>query len=244
MTEEEWMTGDELWRMLRFLDDSGRLPPRKVVLYSVTACRCRGIDLPPEYAPILDEFESLAELAGLAEISSRLEVEGFIASDGRQWAPADSLVADRLLAMSRAAHVIFRRREGAILRPGESSSWGSDPRFDADYAVCYALMMNPYAASFGDGNGSIKHSPLEARILRDLIGNPFRSVALDPRWQSETVLALATGIYAERAFDRMPILADALEEAGCDNADILTHCRGNGPHVRGCWVVDLILGKQ
>ncbi len=67
---------------------------------------------------------------------------------------------------------------------------------------------------------------------------------LDPRWRSGTVLALAAGIDTERAFDRMSILADALEEAGCDNADILAHCRGDGPHVRGCWVVDLLLGKS
>jgi hypothetical protein len=55
---------------------------------------------------------------------------------------------------------------------------------------------------------------------------------------------LAQGIYDERAFERLPILADALEDAGCTDAAILVHCRGPGPHVRGCWVVDLILGKQ
>ncbi len=79
--------------------------------------------------------------------------------------------------------------------------------------------------------------------LRDIFGNPFRPVVLDPSWRTETVVALANGIYADRAFDRMPILADALEEAGCDQADILAHCRGDGPHVRGCWVVDSLLGK-
>jgi hypothetical protein len=83
-----------------------------------------------------------------------------------------------------------------------------------------------------------------AELIREIFGNPFRPVAIDPRWLTETVVALATGIYAERAFDRMPILADALEEAGCDHADILSHCRGDGPHVRGCWVVDLLLGKE
>jgi len=87
-------------------------------------------------------------------------------------------------------------------------------------------------------------SQTQPHLLRDIFGNPFRSVTVDPRWQSETVVSLATGIYAERAFDRMPILADALEEAGCDNADILSHCRSDGPHVRGCWVVDLVLGKE
>jgi hypothetical protein len=80
-------------------------------------------------------------------------------------------------------------------------------------------------------------------IIRDIFGNPFRPVSVDPAWLTSTVVALANNIYAERAFDRMPILADALQDAGCDNADVLNHCRSDGPHVRGCWVVDLLLGK-
>jgi hypothetical protein len=81
-------------------------------------------------------------------------------------------------------------------------------------------------------------------IVRDIFGNPFRPIAFDPTWLTPTVVALAKGIYVERAFDRMPILADALEEAGCDNAEVLLHCRGDGPHVKGCWVVDAVLGKE
>ena len=85
-------------------------------------------------------------------------------------------------------------------------------------------------------------------MLRDICGPlPFRSIAV-PRsivdWHGQTVVRLATGVHESRCFDRLPILADALEDAGCDNADILAHCRGPGPHVRGCWVVDLILGKS
>jgi hypothetical protein len=80
-------------------------------------------------------------------------------------------------------------------------------------------------------------------ILRDIFGNPFRPVSLDPSWISSTVTSLAQAIYDDHAFDRMPILADALEDAGCTNQDILAHCRGGGEHVRGCWVVDLLLGK-
>ena len=81
-------------------------------------------------------------------------------------------------------------------------------------------------------------------LLRDILGNPFRPVALDPEWRTSTVVALAQGIYEERAFDRLPILADALQDAGCENEDILNHCRSKGPHVRGCWVVDLLLGNE
>jgi hypothetical protein len=83
----------------------------------------------------------------------------------------------------------------------------------------------------------------DANLLRCLVGNPFHPVALDPAWRTEAVVALGSGIYADRAFDRLPVLADALEDAGCADADILSHCRGPGPHVRGCWVVDLLLGK-
>jgi hypothetical protein len=82
-------------------------------------------------------------------------------------------------------------------------------------------------------------------LLRDIFGNPFRPVEFDAAWRTSTVVALAEGIYAERAFDRMPILADALQDAGCDNEDVLSHCRDTSlTHVRGCWVVDLMLGKQ
>jgi hypothetical protein len=81
-------------------------------------------------------------------------------------------------------------------------------------------------------------------LVRDIFGNPFRPVALDPAWLTSDVLALARGIYEERAFDRMPILADALQDAGCTNDDVLTHCRDlKHVHVRGCWVLDLLLGK-
>jgi hypothetical protein len=105
----------------------------------------------------------------------------------------------------------------------------------------YALSASWYVALVTPGGCSEKE---QAEILRDLIPHPFRPVTCDPAWRTSTVLALAQGIYDERAFDRMPILADALQDAGCDSADILDHCRGPGPHVRGCWVVDLILSKD
>lgn len=87
----------------------------------------------------------------------------------------------------------------------------------------------------------------QACLLREIVGNPFRPPSIDPvilRWNESTVVKLAQSIYDERAFDRMPILADALEEAGCHEAELLAHCRRPGPHVRGCWLVDLILGRE
>jgi hypothetical protein len=84
-------------------------------------------------------------------------------------------------------------------------------------------------------------------LLRDIFGNPFRPVtvvALWLAWNGGTLVKLAESIYGGRAFDRLPILADALEEVGCTDADVLAHCRGGGLHVRGCWVIDLLLGKE
>jgi hypothetical protein len=78
--------------------------------------------------------------------------------------------------------------------------------------------------------------------IREIFPNPFAPPRFDPAWRTSTVVALARGIYDERAFDRLPILADALQDAGCDNDDLLAHCRGPGPHVRGCWALDLCLG--
>ena len=82
-------------------------------------------------------------------------------------------------------------------------------------------------------------------MLREIF-NPFHPVIINPAWltwNDATVLRIAQAIYDEKAFNRMPILADALEDAGCENSDILKHCRNAGPHVKGCWVVDAVLGK-
>ncbi len=75
------------------------------------------------------------------------------------------------------------------------------------------------------------------------MGNPFRPVSVIPSWLTATVIGMAQAIYDERDFDRLPILADALEEAGCADADLLAHLRSPGPHVRGCWALDLIIDK-
>jgi hypothetical protein len=105
--------------------------------------------------------------------------------------------------------------------------------------------------------GEWRDEPGQCSMVRDLFGNPYRPLppkkgkgqwndrlAAWLQWNDGTVLRLAHVTYEERAFDRLPILADALEEAGCTDADILAHCRSAGPHVRGCWVIDLLLGKQ
>jgi len=85
----------------------------------------------------------------------------------------------------------------------------------------------------------------QCELIRDIFGNPFRSVTFSPSWCTDTALSLARTMYGSRDFSAMPILADALQDAGCDNEDILNHCRDpKQVHVRGCCVVDLVLGKE
>jgi hypothetical protein len=118
------------------------------------------------------------------------------------------------------------------------------------FVLHIAILPDKWGTSAGDDAADRaleSERPKQLHLFRDVFGNPFRPVTIQPAWlgwNEGTVVKMAQAIYDERAFDRMPILADALEEAGCTNQDILSHCRSGGEHVRGCWVVDLLLGKK
>ena len=86
--------------------------------------------------------------------------------------------------------------------------------------------------------------PVATALARDVFGNQFYRVAFNPGWRTADVVGLARAIDHEGVFDRLPFLADALIDAGCADAAVLAHCRSAGPHVRGCWVVDLVLGRE
>jgi hypothetical protein len=95
-----------------------------------------------------------------------------------------------------------------------------------------------------DGMGHYPDAQEALALVHDVFGNPFHPVAFDPAWRTSTAVALAAQMYESRDFSVMPILADALQDAGCDNEDVLTHCRDAAlEHVRGCWVVDEVLAR-
>jgi hypothetical protein len=157
----------------------------------------------------------------------------------------------QLAAAARGA-----RRATAGTLDERVAGWSPDAEEYAARAVEYAAGLDKknfrlgfaaWQAAMGVGQTRARTATQEkcvqAALLRCIFGNPFRPVTLNPSWLTSTVVSLAAGVYADRAFDRLPILADALQDAGCDSADVLDHCRGPGAHVRGCWVVDLVLGK-
>jgi hypothetical protein len=104
-----------------------------------------------------------------------------------------------------------------------------------------AVMDLAVATGWGDFESVVR---AQAPLFRCVVGNPFRPVAFDPSWRTSAVIGLTRAAYDDRAFDQLPILADALQDAGCKDAEVLGHCRSSGPHGRGCWVVDLLLDKK
>ena len=218
MTEAEWLAATDPQPIKKFL--AGKVSDRKFRLLHVAYCRT-------VWELLTDERSRKAVLL-LEDYADHLERE----------------------QLRREAEVLAM---AAVPEVGDASDHSGDPARAVAIAASWFrqnVSSVPYW-EFGIGSTAsmVMHNDrqatgkLEADWLRHLFGNPFRPVALDPRWLTETVVALAIGIYVERAFDRLPILADALEDAGCESRDVLDHCRGPGPHVRGCWVVDLLLGK-
>ena len=112
--------------------------------------------------------------------------------------------------------------------------------FDPDAADPFHLVGEGYE----NRDPATSMQARQCRLLREIFGDPFHSIDVNPAWLTRSVVGMAQGIYADRAFDRTPILGDALEDAGCGEASILAHCRGSDPHVLGCWVIDLLLGKE
>jgi hypothetical protein len=227
MTEAEWLQSERPGVMLNHLTHGRAARPvgtvRRHRLFAVACCR-QGWHLLAEYP----EVRACLEFAEAdADGTAPDELRGKVVGDCYRWS-ARQQKSTRQKSPFGDTHSVhgFARVARDVCRPEYAGGWGIDD-------VLRALSA--------DGSCIC---PTPAALLRCIFGNPFRPVTFAPAWRTETVVALAAGIYAERAFDRLPILADALEEAGCDHAEVLAHCRGPGPHVRGCWVVDAVLGKQ
>jgi hypothetical protein len=138
---------------------------------------------------------------------------------------------------------------GEALRGADAVTGYFPAWFEKDLRVTNAATLTSFPEAFRAawqvGRFVSDASPnVGGAIVREIFGNPFRPVKFDAAWRTDTAVALAEQMYESRDFGAMPILADALQDAGCEDEQLLGHCRGPGPHVRGCWVVDLVLGKE
>jgi hypothetical protein len=231
MTEAEWLEASNPEPMLESLRE--KASSRKLRLFAVGCCR--GI-----WHRLNDERSRNAVEA--AERSTEEEIVGRALEPMRQQA-----IAATLAVRERTSAHYACTAAGCVLNV--SSIWkiaNSAAYIAALGAARQASVAVKVGTRRGGGGGPAakRERNRQASMLRCIFGNPFRPVTVSPAWQTANVLALAQGMYDDRGFDRMPILGDALEEAGCTNAEVLSHCREPGKHVRGCWVVDLLIGKE
>ena len=222
MTEAEWLQMATLFPMLETLRDKGATE-RKLRLFACACVRHITHLLPSDLCrSAIDVAEQYAD--------------GEVSADTLRDASFEAEYS-RTTEGYRHSVMVSELARSAV---GQLTGHFDDPWETVSGATSY-----PCEAVGGRPSSSDEmEEQTQCSLLRDIFGNPFRPITLDPSWLTSTVLALATGIYNEKAFDKMPILADALQDAGCDNAEILNHCRQPGEHVRGCWVVDLLLSKQ
>ena len=229
MTEAEWLACTDPQDMLRHL--RRRASDRKLRLFTVACCRRIWYLLPDERS------------IRAVEIGERY-AEGKV-SEGERRAVAEAAKDVDADGSNNAADAAYLAVEINSPPDHPDAAWGL-----ASEALVSASYADPWHVEPRTTEHGVRYYPAAwvqeayCHLLREIFGNPFRPVALKRSWRKPEVITLARSIYDERAFDRMPALADALEEAGCHDADILGHCRQPGEHVRGCWVVDRILGKS
>jgi hypothetical protein len=243
MTEAEWLACDEPRRMLDHL--RGQAGDRGLWLFVAAVCGRGSSFFPAEInRTVVAIAEALAEhttlpgdVAAAHEAALRWK-ERFVAEQDFERAASMRDLQDTLLRLGVGGggrHALSAARWAQAL-PGLSTLWRGweDARRAAPWPT------DPECSEARPG-----HRRFQAALLRDLF-HPFGPVTLAPGWltaDSGAARNLAAAIYAERAFERLPILADALEDAGCADPDLIGHLRGPGPHVLGCWALDLVLGK-
>ncbi len=235
MTEAEWLACDEPDTLLEFVHS--RMTARRGRLLAASFCR-HVLPLTSDRWPrrAVEIAERFAD--GLASLEDMLAVSDRVADVYVSVPNPDPVNTEP--PMSFKAESIAIQSTRFLTRDGET--------YLSSCCQCTYLAALRWAAlRAGPDEAVPPYGTLvqwQISLIRDVVGNPFRPVPAHPAWLTSTAVSLAQTIYADRAFDRLPILADALEDAGCDSADLLAHLRGDGPHVRGCWALDLVLGKE
>jgi hypothetical protein len=221
MTEEQWHSTTDLQAMLEFLKEQAR--PRKFRLF---ACAC--------LRQLHDRTDDLhfRRTVALAEryVEGDCDRESFRTAFRRAWPNGwERARIGALTAIDPLERDLYHWRclELAnevvdLLSRGVRKGWYSAPT-----------------------DRKSKPSRIDqVALLREVFGDPFRPAVFAPQWRTGDVVTLAESIAREGTFEDLPVLADALEEAGCSETEVLTHLRRGGRHVLGCWALDLVRGRR
>jgi hypothetical protein len=223
MTESDWVNATDPTPMLEFL--RGRVSDRKLRLFGAACCRRNWAEMKQGRGrDAVEVVERFADgLAGDDERRLALSIFHDTSDTATDWDWADNAAAHAMAATMGDSCV-------------DAAAWAAE-----------AVPVGAW--SYSEARASEQSH--QCRLLRDIVGNPFRPVAVEPAWLTPTVTGLARAAYDGRAlpsgeldFARLAVLADALEEAGCTDVGLLGHLRGPGPHVRGCWALDTVLGRS
>jgi hypothetical protein len=272
VTEAEWLACIEPGKLLGFL--VGKASDRKLRLFAVACCRRiwdlmpkgsrKAVQAAKKYAEGTIDLEELRRASRRATNTFRNHRRGSWTRIDQSIAAMAAYAALRTtgegpdvasMAAEFAAGVfgaveIEKHGDGrhvSVIGVGEAGLWLRYWR-KADGEKAKAKERQ-WESRLRQGNEDAwwMERRKQTELIRCLFGNPFNSRSLDNvwlMWNCGTVPKLTQAIYDDRRFSDLPILADALEEASCTDADVLSHCRSEGPHVRGCWVIDLLLGKD
>src|SRR5262245_12511830 len=241
MTEAEWLACTDPTPMLAFL--RGKISHRKFRLFACACCR-RIWHLMPDVrlrraVEVAERFADSRARPGERKAARTAAMQ------------ADDTDASACLGLTIGSHK--GRRVGSAAKV--AVTFAASRRSSVDPLYCFRMALAALADSVDapapprwEEWYAVRSAkfPEFANLLRDIVGDPYRKAALDPaclRWGSGTVAGMARHVYEESAFHDLPILADALEDAGCTDDVLVTHCRRPGGHARGCWGVDLILGQ-
>jgi hypothetical protein len=253
LTEEQWLHNTSPFVLLKYLRhhcnvarvQGGR---RRLRLFCCTCCR--------QVWPLLGDERSRRAVEVSEQFADGLIRKVELRAAEEQARAVYTAARDRLEeALQNYPVWALETRplvlHAAVASAAEGAAAPSVSARTAQLVSEFVATATAYCDLSGAGPQELEQKTREAsaehcRLLRDVFGNPFRPVPFDPVWLERNDGAarkLASVIYDERTFEQMPILGDALEEAGCPDESVLTHCRSGGPHARGCWVLDLLAGR-